>query len=65
MSKKNDLVIDPYAGVGTTLLAAVKNNRLSKGSDIMKKYTDIAKKRFKLLIKENFPTEIEIKQFKS
>ena len=55
MSKKNDLVIDPYAGVGTTLLAAVKNNRLSKGSDIMKKYTDIAKKRFKLLIKGKLP----------
>jgi len=55
MSKKNDLVIDPYAGVGTTLLAAVKNNRLSKGSDIMKKYTDIAAKRFKLLIKGKLP----------
>ena len=55
MSKKNDLVIDPYAGVGTTLLAAVKNNRLSKGSDIMKKYIDIAKKRFKLLIKGKLP----------
>ena len=25
MSKKNDLVIDPYAGVGTTLIAALKN----------------------------------------
>ena len=55
MSKKNDLVIDPYAGVGTTVLAAVKNNRLSKGSDIMKKYIDIAKKRFKLLIKGKLP----------
>ena len=55
MSKKNDLVIDPYAGVGTTLLAAAKNNRLSKGSDIMKKYTDIANKRFELLVKGKLP----------
>ena len=37
MSKKNDLVIDPYAGVGTTLIAALKNNRKAAGSEILKK----------------------------
>jgi len=37
------------------LLAAFKNDRRSKGADIMKKYTDIANQRFKLLIKGNLP----------
>ena len=44
MSKKNDLVIDPYAGVGTTLIAALKNNRKAAGSEILKKYVNITKK---------------------
>lgn len=55
MSKKNDLVIDPYAGVGTTLLAAVKNNRISKGSELIKKYIDIANDRFKLFVDGKLP----------
>ena len=55
MSKKNDLVIDPYAGVGTTLLAAVKNNRISKGSEIIQKYINIANERFKLFVDGKLP----------
>ena len=51
MSKKNDLVIDPYAGAGTTLIAALKNKRKAAGSEIKKKYVNIAKKRIKLLKK--------------
>ena len=49
LSNKNDLVVDPYAGVGTTLCAALKNKRRSAGSEIKKKYINIAKKRIKLL----------------
>ena len=51
MSKKNDLVIDPYAGVGTTLIAALKNKRRAAGSEIIKKYVKIAKERISLLKK--------------
>ena len=51
LSNKNDLVVDPYAGVGTTLCAALKNKRRSAGSEIKKKYINIAKKRIKLLKK--------------
>ena len=36
LSNKNDLVVDPYAGVGTTLVAALKNNRKTAGSEIKK-----------------------------
>ena len=55
MSKKNDLVIDPYAGVGTTLIAALKNNRKAAGSEILKKYVNITKKRINLLRKNKLP----------
>ena len=55
LSNKNDLVVDPYAGVGTTLCAALKNKRRSAGSEIKKKYVNIAKKRIKLLKKGKLP----------
>ena len=55
MSKKNDLVIDPYAGAGTTLIAALKNNRATAGSEIIKKYVNIIKKRIVLLKKGKLP----------
>ena len=55
MSKKNDLVIDPYAGVGTTLIAAIKNSRKAAGSEIFKRYINITKKRINLLKKNKLP----------
>ncbi len=55
MSKRNDLVIDPYAGAGTTLIAALKNNRSTAGSEIIKKYINIIKKRILLLKKGKLP----------
>ena len=55
LSNKNDLVVDPYAGVGTTLCAALKNKRRSAGSEIKKKYINIAIKRIKLLKKGKLP----------
>ena len=45
LSNKKDTVLDPYAGVGTTLIAALKNNRIAIGSEIKKKYVNISKKR--------------------
>ena len=45
LSKKKDIVLDPYAGVGTTLIAALKNNRKAYGSEIKKNYVNITKKR--------------------
>ena len=45
LSKKKDIVLDPYAGVGTTLIAALKNDRKAYGSEIKKNYVNITKKR--------------------
>ena len=55
MSKKDDLVVDPYAGVGTTLIAALKNKRRAAGSEILKKYVNITKKRINQLKKNKLP----------
>ena len=55
MSKKNDLVVDPYMGAGTTLVAALKNNRKTAGSEIKKRYVNITKKRISLLKKGKLP----------
>ncbi len=44
-SFKGDVVLDPFAGVGTTCVAAVKNNRKFLGIDIVPEYCDTARKR--------------------
>ncbi len=48
LSDKNDIVFDPFLGVGTTSVASILNNRRVAGAEIVKKYYDIACKRVKL-----------------
>ena len=45
---ENDLVLDPFAGSGTTLAAAVKLNRRSLGIDTNPEYCALAKERLGL-----------------
>lgn len=45
LTNEDSWVLDPFAGVGSTLLAAIKNNRNSIGIDREKKYVEIANKR--------------------
>lgn len=47
MTKKDDLVIDPYMGVGTALAAAVKHGRRAAGADVVEEYVNVAKQRVK------------------
>jgi len=42
---QGELVIDPFAGIGTTLLAAQDLNRNAVGFDLKKEYIDTAKSR--------------------
>ena len=44
-SKENDIVLDPFAGSGTTLKMAKKNNRNYIGIEIAPEYIDIINKR--------------------
>jgi adenine-specific DNA-methyltransferase len=49
LTNENDLIFDPYAGVGSSLLAAAMHKRRSIGSEKEKIYYKIAIKRFKAL----------------
>lgn len=42
MTNEGDVVFDPFLGVGTTTVAAIKHNRIGMGCEIMKEYCDIA-----------------------
>jgi DNA modification methylase len=44
-SRKNDLVLDPFMGSGTTAVAAVKLDRRCLGYDISEKYIGVAEQR--------------------
>lgn len=47
LTEKDDWVLDPYAGVGTTILASLKNDRNVIGMERVKKYKEIGIKRIK------------------
>ena len=41
LTDKGDAVLDPFAGVGSSLIAALKNERVAFGCDRVKEYVDI------------------------
>ena len=49
MTDEGDDVLDPYVGVGSSLIAALKHNRNGYGCDIMPEYIDIASQRIREL----------------
>jgi len=51
LSNEGDIVYDPFAGVASTLLAALKNNRKALGTELDSKYVDIGIKRIEMLEK--------------
>jgi site-specific DNA-methyltransferase (adenine-specific) len=55
-----DVVLDPFCGSGTTMIAAVSNQRKGIGIDVDKKYCTLAKKR----ITENTGPQKEVKSEK-
>jgi site-specific DNA-methyltransferase (adenine-specific) len=50
LSYKNDIVLDPFCGSGTSIVAAEINNRRWVGIELSPNYTEIAKKRVNLFI---------------
>jgi adenine-specific DNA-methyltransferase len=42
LTERGDVVLDPYMGVGSTVIAAIKHDRLGYGCDIVKEYVEIA-----------------------
>lgn len=51
----DDWVLDPFSGVGTSMLAAVKLGRRAMGCERDKEYVEEAEKRMKLLFTGNLP----------
>lgn len=44
-SNEGDIVLDPYAGAGSTVIAAAKNKRIGVGIEIVEEYCCLAKDR--------------------
>lgn len=49
MTERGDYVFDPYLGVGSSAIAALKHDRIGYGCDIVQDYIDIAWERLNLL----------------
>lgn len=49
MTDDGDAVLDPYMGVGSTVIAALKHDRAVYGCDIVPAYVDIARQRVEQL----------------
>lgn len=49
LTNEEDIVFDPFAGVGSTLVAALKNNRIAYGTEWEQKYVDIGLDRIERL----------------
>lgn len=47
MTVKNDWVLDPFLGTGTTIIAAIRHNRRGAGSDLHGPYTQLARGRIR------------------
>jgi DNA modification methylase len=51
-SKKGGVVLDPFLGSGTTLLAAHRTGRLGRGIELDPRYVDVAVRRWQALSKQ-------------
>jgi adenine-specific DNA-methyltransferase len=49
LSNENDTILDPYMGVGSTLLASLLHDRNAIGIEIQQEYVNIAHKRIAML----------------
>ncbi len=50
LTNENDIVLDPFCGVGSAIIAAVKHNRNGIGADKESRYIDLAFERLHKLI---------------
>ncbi len=55
LTSEGDWILDPFSGVGSALLAAVRNNRRAMGCERESKYVDEAKRRMNLLLSGELP----------
>lgn len=56
LTRRGDAVFDPYMGVGSAVVAALKHERRGLGCDIVKAYVDVAWERVRALRAGALPT---------
>jgi len=56
MTDQDDWVLDPFLGVGTTIVAAVRHQRRGAGAEVFQKYVEIAYDRINQEIKGTLKT---------
>ena len=54
-SNEGDVVLDPFSGVGSTMIGALMNNRKAIGCELYEEYMQVAKERVQLLEKGDLP----------
>jgi len=59
LTYKNDIVLDPFAGSGTSLCAAEIADRQWVGIELSEKYCEVARKRVDVFINDKKQTKIE------
>jgi adenine-specific DNA-methyltransferase len=62
LTNKGEIVYDPFAGVGSTLLGALKNERRALGTELEQKYVDIGYMRINQLQNDTLGTRPIYKQ---
>ena len=56
-TKKGQLVLDPFLGTGSTLMACIQSNRCGVGIEIVEKWAEIAKQRVNTLLSQQRGSE--------
>jgi len=56
-TKKGQLVLDPFLGTGSTLIACIESNRSGVGVEVVKKWADIARMRVNKLLAQKKGSE--------
>ena len=62
LTYKNDIVLDPFMGSGTSAVAAETLGRRWLGIELSPNYTDIARKRVNAFIEDKKQLELELKE---
>jgi adenine-specific DNA-methyltransferase len=58
LTKPGDWVLDPYAGVGSTIVASILNRRKAAGAEISPAYAATARERIQLCLKGILPRRV-------
>ena len=55
LSRPGDWVLDPFLGVGTTVIAAIRHDRRGIGAEVVARYAEIARSRIRLAAENALP----------